>query len=94
MDVEFSVEIRKGVKLTGPRVETDEHIISVGAQPEFSSSLDRALQMATTDMAHWLIDEYKLEPWAAHLLIAFQGKYDVVTVAGTMALKIPKSSLR
>jgi amidase len=94
MDVEFSVEIRKGSKLTGPRVETAEHIISVGAQPEFASSLDRALQMATTDMAHWLIDEYKLEPWAAHLLIAFQGKYDVVTVAGTMALKIPKSALR
>jgi amidase len=94
MDVEFSVEIRKGVKLSGPRVETAEHIISVGAQPEFVSSLDRALQMATTDMAHWLIDEYKLEPWAAHLLIAFQGKYDVVTVAGTMALKIPKSTLR
>src|SRR5262249_20382060 len=94
MDVEFSAEIRKGVKLPGPRVETEEHIISVGAQPEFSSSLDRALQMATTDMAHWLIDEYKLEPWAAHLLIAFQGKYDVVTVAGTMALKNPRSSLR
>jgi amidase len=94
MDVEFSVEIRKGMKLTGPRVETAEYIISVGAQPEFASSLDRALQMATTDMAHWLIDEYKLEPWAAHLLIAFQGKYDVVTVAGSMALKIPKSSLR
>jgi amidase len=94
MDVEFSVEIRKGSKLTGPRLETAEHIISVGAQPEFASSLDRALQMATTDMAHWLIDEYKLEPWAAHLLIAFQGKYDVVTVAGTMALKIPKSALR
>jgi amidase len=94
MDVEFSVELRKGLKLSGPRVETAEHIISLGAQPEFASSLDRALQMATTDMAHWLIDEYKLEPWAAHLLIAFQGKYDVVTVAGTMALKIPKSSLR
>jgi amidase len=93
MDVEFSVEVRKGAKLTGPRLETADYIISVGAQPEFASSLDRALQMATTDMAHWLIDEYKLEPWAAHLLIAFQGKYDVVTVAGTMALKIPKSSL-
>jgi amidase len=94
MDVEFSVELRKGMALTGPRLETADYVISLGAQPEFSSSLDRALQMATTDMAHWLIDEYKLEPWAAHLLIAFQGKYDVVTVAGTMALKIPKSSLR
>jgi len=94
MDVEFSVEVRKNSKLSGPRLETAEHLISLGAQPEFSSSLDRALQMATTDMAHWLIDEYKLEPWAAHLLIAFQGKYEVVTVAGTMALKIPKNSLR
>src|SRR6266446_764499 len=87
MDVEFSVEVRKNSKVSGPRLETAEHLISLGAQPEFSSSLDRALQMATTDMAHWLIDEYKLEPWAAHLLIAFQGKYEVVTVAGTMALK-------
>jgi acetamidase/formamidase len=93
MDVEFSVEIRKNSKLTGPRLENSEHLISLGAQPEFSSSLDRALQMATTDMAHWLIDDYKLEPWAAHTLIAFQGKYEVVTVAGTMALKIPKAAL-
>jgi amidase len=93
MDVQFSVEVRKNARLTGPRLETAEHLISLGAQPEFSSSLDRALQMATTDMAHWLIEDYKLEPWAAHVLIAFQGKYEVVTVAGTMALKIPKSSL-
>ena len=93
MDVQFSVEVRKNAKLTGPRLETSEHLISLGAQPEFVSSLDRALQVATTDMAHWLIEDYKLEPWAAHVLIAFQGKYEVVTVAGTMALKIPKSSL-
>ncbi len=93
MDVEFSVEIRKNAKLTGPRLETAEYLISLGPQPEFASSLDRALQMATTDMAHWLINDYKLEPWAAHVLIAFQAKYEVVTVAGTMALKIPKKYL-
>ena len=93
MDVEFSVEIRKNAKLTGPRLETADYLISVGAQPEFSSSLNRALQMATTDMAHWLVDDYGLEPWAAHLLIGAVGKYDVVTVQGTMALKIPKQYL-
>ena len=27
-----------------------------------------------------------MEPWAAHLLIGYQGRYDVVTVAGSMAL--------
>lgn len=50
--------------------------------------------MATTDMAHWLIDEYKLEPWAAHVVISFNAKYEVATVAGTMALRIPKAALR
>ena len=43
--------------------------------------------------AQWLVSDYKMEPWAAHLLIGYQGTYDVVTVAGTMALKIPKSVL-
>jgi len=93
MDVELSVDLRKKAGLSGPRVETAEHIISLGSQPEFVSSLDRALQMATTDMVHYLVSDYQLEPWAAHLLIAFQGRYEVVTVAGTMALKIPRSVL-
>jgi len=93
MDVEFSVEVRKGANLSGPRLENDEHIISVGAQPEFASALDRGLQMATTDMVRWLTEEYRLEPWAAHLLVAFQGRYDVVTIAGSMALKVPKRYL-
>jgi amidase len=49
--------------------------------------------MATSDKVDWLVKEYKLEAWAAHLLIGYQGRYDVVTVAGSMALKIPKKSL-
>ena len=93
MDVEFSVEIRKQMNLRGPRVENADYLISVGAQPEFVSSLNRGLQMATTDMVAWLTREYHLEPWAAHVLIAMQGKYDVVTVAGSMALKVPKAYL-
>lgn len=93
MDVEFTVKVRKKANLTGPRVETAQHIISIGSQPEFASALDRALQMATSDMASWLVEQYKLEPWAAHLLIGYQGEYEVVTVAGSMALKIPKKVL-
>jgi acetamidase/formamidase len=94
MDVEFSVTIKKGAHINGPRLETAEYLISVGSQPEFASSLDRALQMATTDMVRWLTSEYQLEPWAAHQLIGAVGKYDVVTVAGSMALKIPKKYLK
>lgn len=93
MDVEFTVDVRKKGNLTGPRAETADYIISIGSQPEFVSALNRALQMATSDMVAWLTSEYKLEPWAAHLLIGYQGEYDVVTVAGSMALKIPKRAL-
>jgi len=94
MDVEFSVTVRKGVRLTGPRVETADAIISIGSQPEFQSSLDRALEMATTDMVQYLMTEHGLEEWAAHLLIAFQGKYEVVTARGSMALLIPRAALK
>ena len=41
----------------------------------------------------WLVRDYKMEPWAAHLLIGYQGQYDVVTVAGSMALRLPRSAL-
>jgi amidase len=93
MDVEFSVAVRKRAGLTGPRVETDEAIISIGSQPEFASALDNGLKMATTDMVEWLTRDYGMEPWAAHLLIGYQGRYDVVTVAGSMALRLPKNRL-
>ena len=93
MDVEFTVELRKMANPTGPRAETKEHIISIGSQPEFVSSLNRGLQLATSDMVNWLTTEYKMEPWAAHLLIGYQGRYDIVTVAGSVALKIPKNQL-
>lgn len=93
MDVEFSVQIRKRAGLATPRLENAESIISIGSQPEFQSPLDRALQIATSDMVDWLIKEYGLEPWAAHLLVGYQGKYDVITVAGSVGLRIARKSL-
>jgi amidase len=92
-DVEFTVDVLKKAKLTGPRVETADDLISIGSQPEFASALDNALKTATTDMVNWLVDDYQLEPWAAHLLIGYQARYDVVTVMGSMALRIPKKVL-
>jgi len=90
MDLEFSVEVRKEAAPSGPRVETPEELISIGSQPEFVSSLDRALQLATTDMLRWLASDYKLEPWVAHQIVGLHGRYQVVTVAGSMALRVPR----
>jgi acetamidase/formamidase len=93
MDVEFTVNLRKRAGLSNPRLENAEYIISIGSQPEFASPLDRALQIATSDMADWLQKQYGMEPWAAHLLIGYQGKYDVITVAGSLGLRIPRKWL-
>ena len=93
MDVQFSTELSKNARLSGPRVENAEFIISVGSQQEFVSTLDQSLRMATTDMVRWLTEDFKLEPWAAHLLINAVGEYEVVTVAGSMALKVNKRHL-
>ncbi len=90
MDVEFSVELRQGARLTGPRVVTRDYIISVGSQAEFISTLDRAVQLATSDMVRWLVEDYRMEPWAAHMLISAKGEYEVVTVMGSAAIKIAK----
>ena len=93
MDVEFTVSLRKRAELSNPRLENAEYIVSIGAQPEFVSPLDHALKIATSDMANWLVKDYGMEPWAAHLLIGYQGKYDVITVAGSVGLRIPRKAL-
>jgi acetamidase/formamidase len=93
MDVTFTVELRKRARVNNPRLETADHIAAIGSQPEFVSSLDRSLRVATSEMVDWLVRDYRMEPWAAHLLIGYQGTYDVLTVAGSMALRLPRSAL-
>lgn len=93
MNVTFTVQVRKRAGVQNPRVETADSIIAVGSQPEFVGTLDRSLRVATSEMIEWLTREYKMEPLAAHMLIGYQGQYDVVTVAGSMALRLPKVSL-
>ncbi|MCS7025471.1 MAG: acetamidase/formamidase family protein [Bryobacteraceae bacterium] len=93
MDLAMTITLRKKEPLENPRVETPTHIISIGSQPEFVSSLDRSIRIATSDMVNWLTRDYGMETWAAHLLIGYQGRYDVVTVAGSMALRLPRTAL-
>jgi acetamidase/formamidase len=93
MDLTFTVTLRKKAGLSGPRLERPDFIAAIGSQPEFATSLDRSLRLATSDMVDWLVKDYGMEPWAAHLLIGYQGKYDVITVQGSMALRLPRSAL-
>jgi amidase len=93
MDVMFTVAVRKKANLPGPRLENGDHLITIASQPEFVSSLDRTVRVATSDMIHWLTTEFQVEPWAAHQLIGFQGRYDIITIGGSVGLRIPKKAL-
>jgi amidase len=93
LDVQFTVNLRKKASLTEPRVENSEYLISIGARTATNRSLNDALTIANSDMMRWLVEEYKIEPIAAHLLIGHQARYDVAALSGVMAVKIPKSAL-
>lgn len=92
LDVEVTVHLRKKWKLTVPRLETADRIISIGAKPE--RSLNDAASIAVADMLRWLVDDYGMTPASAHLVIGTAAQYDIASMAGVMGLGIPKRYLR
>jgi len=93
MEVEFTVRLQKGRRIGWPRGETYEHIFTVGnARP-----LDQALQHATTEMLHWLAQDYGLDSVAASILLGQCVEYAVGNVfdpAFTMVCLLRKSLLQ
>jgi acetamidase/formamidase len=93
MDVEFTVDVIPGTRLRARRVETSSHVISMG----YAGSLDDALRWATTDMARWLEEKYKLTPSEIGQVLGTAAEYKVSEVADRnsgVVLKINKDRLR
>jgi acetamidase/formamidase len=93
MDVEFTVDLIPGKRLSSVRVETPQTIIALG----YSGSLDDAFRDATSNMAQWLTDDYKLNPSEIAQFIGVAAQYKVTEVADRnsgVALKINKSILQ
>ena len=92
LNVQFSVDVRKGEQIDWPRGENVDEIFTVGnARP-----LDQALQHATTEMVRWLGTRYGLDVRAASALLGQCVEYDVANVydpAYTMVCKVPKRVL-
>ncbi len=93
LDVEVVVDVKKNWKLTGPRLETAGHLVSIGSLPE-NPNLNATMELATNDMLRWLVEDYGYSPSEAHLSIGMQARYDIVTLGGSVALRIPKSILK
>lgn len=91
LDVEVTVDVRKQQKLTGPRLELPEWIVSVGSKD--GGTLNETLEIATRDMLRWLTGDQGLSAQEAHLLIGIRARYDVITLGGSVGLRIARSDL-
>lgn len=92
LEVEFTVDVRKGWTIGWPRGEDERYIFAAGnARP-----LDQALQHATTEMARWLRADYGLDLRAASTLMGQCVEYDIGNVydpAYTVICKMPRAVL-
>ena len=92
MDVELTVDIIPNKRIGGPRIENAADIIAMG----LDGSIDDAFKEATSDMATWLAEDYKLTPSEVAQVLGTAAEYHVSEVADRNAgvvLKISKARL-
>jgi acetamidase/formamidase len=109
MDVEFSVELIKKkawphssvvrpstvageFEILWPRVETDAYVMAIGS----ATSLQQALQHATTELHHWLDDDYGFSERSLSIFLSQAIEYEIANAIGpdfTVLAKVRKSYL-
>lgn len=93
MDVTLTVDLIQDKRLNFPRVETEKQVIALG----YSGYLDDAFKDATSNMANWLMSDYKLTPSEVAQFLGVAAQYRVTEVADRnsgVALKVEKSVLK
>jgi acetamidase/formamidase len=93
MDVEVTVDVMPGKRPPQPRVENDSTIIATG----IGGSLEDGLRAATSNMASWLADDYKLTPSEIAQVLGTAAQYKVAEVADrnvNVVLKLDKDRLK
>ncbi|MDP8979204.1 MAG: acetamidase/formamidase family protein [Acidobacteriota bacterium] len=92
MDVEFTVDLVEGKSLGQTRAESDEYVMVMG----IAGSLDDALRSATTGMARWLQEEYKLNSAETAMVLGSSMRYDIAEVVDPqvhIVAKVAKTAL-
>lgn len=92
MDLEFSVDIVRGITIGGPRADNAEYLMSIG----IAGDLQEALRVATADMARWLAGDYKLNSAELASILGTALRYDVADLVGTqisIVAKVPRAVL-
>ena len=91
-NVDLTVDIIPNKRIGGPRVENPTSIIAMG----LAGGLDDAFKAATSDMATWLAEDYKLTPSEIAQVLGTAAEYHVSEVADRNAgviLKINRARL-
>jgi len=92
MDVEFTVDLIKDKKISWPRLETADHLMTIGS----ARPLSQALQHATTELQRWLMSDHGFDERGSSLLMGHALEYDVANVVDphfTVVAKIRKDLL-
>jgi acetamidase/formamidase len=92
MDVEFTVDLIKGSQTAGPRLENADYLMSMG----IAGSVPDSIQIATSQLATWLKDTYKLNDSEVAVLLGAVAKYDITELVDSsfnVVAKVPKSAL-
>ncbi|MFI5312232.1 MAG: acetamidase/formamidase family protein [Gemmatimonadales bacterium] len=93
MDVEFSVELIRNRNIGFPRIDDATHIGSIG----IGGSIDHAFQVATSGLALWLQQDYKLTRSEAAMVMGTAAEYDIAEVVDgdyNVVARMPKAALR
>ena len=92
MDIEFAVDVIPGKSVAMPQAEDDEYLMAMG----IAGSLTEAFQIATTQMARWLEDSYKLNASEVASVLGTAMQYDIAEVVDpyvNVVAKVPKKML-
>ena len=76
-EVEFTVHVIPGVSTSGPRAENGEYLMSMG----IAGSIDAAVKQATTQLAEWIENDYKLTPHEAAVVLGISIQYEIAEIA-------------
>jgi acetamidase/formamidase len=76
MDVTFSVEVIEGKSLGQTWIETEDEVGVMGV----GGSLDESLRVATTGMALWLTDRYRLSQGEIAAVLGTAMRYEIAEV--------------
>jgi acetamidase/formamidase len=88
MDVEFTVNLIRGMSTQAPRFENDEFLMASG----IGGSLQDALQQSTTQLANWLQRDYKLSPNESNIILGAAMRYEIAEVVDPQVHIVAKIS--